>query len=109
MNHIRQFTAQNAKQALEEVYQELGPDAVIVNIRKVPKGGIQGFFQAPEVEVSALLPGDGQAGPTQPQVLPKPTIKNNRPESLPKRTPEIETGSRLNLLERSVFLCLKNS
>ncbi|SVC47157.1 uncharacterized protein METZ01_LOCUS300011, partial [marine metagenome] len=56
MNNIRRFTAQNAEQALEEVHNALGPDAVIVNIRKVPMGGINGLFQSPQVEVSALVP-----------------------------------------------------
>ncbi|MDP7051817.1 MAG: hypothetical protein QF600_07820 [Verrucomicrobiota bacterium] len=99
MNHISRFTAQNAKQALEKVYQALGPDAVIVNIRKVPKGGIQGFFRAPEVEVSALHPRDGQTALPQVQVLPEASIKNNQPGSRAKRVPKIETGSRLDLLD----------
>ena len=99
MNHISRFKAQNAKKALEEVYQALGPAAVIVNIRKVPKGGVQGFFQAPEVEVSALLPRDAKAAPSQPQVLPESSIINNQAEPQVKRASETVTGSRLDLLD----------
>ena len=101
MNNIRRFTAQNAKQALEEVHNALGPDAVIVNIRKAPKGGIQGLFQSPEVEVSALVPAAQGAAvhQTQPEVPLKKTPQNGHQELPPQRTSEAGLGSHLNLLD----------
>lgn len=57
MNAIRRFKAKNAKKAIEAVHGALGPDAVVVNIRKISKGGLNGFFQSPEVEITAMVPG----------------------------------------------------
>jgi len=54
--NIRRFTANNAKKAIEDVYNELGPDAVVLNIRKLTKPGLQGLFQSPGIEVSACAP-----------------------------------------------------
>ena len=101
MNHIRRFTAQNAKLALEEVYKALGPDAVVVNIRKVPKGVLQGMFQAPEVEVSALLPAAQQAAPRQArsQVPLDSSIQNIQPDSQAQPSLGAGNGSRLDLVD----------
>jgi flagellar biosynthesis GTPase FlhF len=101
MNNIRRFTAQNAKQALEEVHNALGPDAVVVNIRKAARGGIQGLFQSPEVEVSALVPAAKGAAvhQTQPEVPLEKTPQNGHPELPPQRTSEAGLGSHLNLLD----------
>jgi len=100
MNHIKQFTAQSAKQALELLHQALGPEAVIVNIRKVPKGGIQGLFQTPEVEVSAFLPNKGRLVATsQPQVSPSGFSEQTQPAPQAKRPAEAETGTCLDLLD----------
>ena len=38
------------------MYDALGPDAVIVNIRAVPKPGLQRLFKSQQVEVSVMLP-----------------------------------------------------
>ena len=63
---VHTFKAANAKEAVEAVNQALGPDAVIVNIRKAPKPGWQGLFQSPQVEVSAVSQGQpvGGVGPS---------------------------------------------
>ena len=101
MNNIRRFTAQNAEQALEEVHNALGPDAVIVNIRKAPKGGINGLFQSPQVEVSALLPAAQRVTTRQPQpeVPLKKAPQNGQPELPTQGALEAGLGSHLNLLE----------
>ena len=59
---VHTFKAANAKEAVEAVNQALGPDAVIVNIRKAPKPGWQGLFQSPQVEVSAVSQGEPVGG-----------------------------------------------
>ena len=53
---VQTFTAPTAKQAIEAVHSTFGPEALVVNIRKLPKPGWQGLFQSPQVEVSAVLP-----------------------------------------------------
>ena len=99
MNQIRRFTAQNAKLALEEVHKALGPDAVVVNIRKIPKGGLQGMFQSPEVEVSALLPAARQTAPCQPQMPLERSIQYIQAESQARASLETGNGSRLDLVD----------
>jgi flagellar biosynthesis protein FlhF len=101
MNPIRRFTAQNAKQALEQVHNALGPDAVIVNIRKVPKGGLQGLFQSPKVEVSAWVPAAAQTPTreTQQKVPLKKAPPSARPASPSQRTSEAGFGTHLDLLD----------
>ena len=99
MNQIRRFTAQNAKLALEEVHKALGPDAVVVNIRKIPKGGLQGMFQSPEVEVSALLPAARQTAPCQPQMPLERSIQDIQAESQARASLETGNGSRLDLVD----------
>ena len=43
------FTAENASAAIRLVHENLGPDAIIVSVRKIPATGF-----------SRLLPGNGQ-------------------------------------------------
>ena len=111
MNNIRRFTAQNAKQALEEVHNALGPDAVIVNIRKAPKGGIHGLFQSPQVEVSALVPAAQRvtARQTQPNVPLKKAPQNCQPELPAQGASETGLGSHLNLLDDTPIEIPKSS
>ena len=99
MNQIRRYTAQNAKLALEEVYKALGPDAVVVNIRKAPKGVLQGIFQSPEVEVSALLPAARQTAHCQPQMPHEGSIQDIQPEPQARPSLETDNGSRLDLVD----------
>ena len=54
---VQTFIAPTAKEAIETVHSTLGPDAIVVNIRKLPKPGWQGLFQSPQVEVSTLVSG----------------------------------------------------
>lgn len=52
--------ASSAERALAEVKARLGPDAVILDARKVRKGGVAGFFATELVRLEAR-PGDGGA------------------------------------------------
>lgn len=54
--------AGSAESALEEVSRRLGPNAEIVNARKVHKGGIGGFFARELVQITAR-PRSGEPGP----------------------------------------------
>ena len=111
MNNIRRFTAQNAKQALEEVHNALGPDAVIVNIRKAPKGGIHGLFQSPQGEVSAVVPAAQRvtARQTQSNVPLKKAPQNCQPELPAQGASETGLGSHLNLLDDTPIEIPKSS
>ena len=49
--------AENAKSALSQVYEQLGPDAVVVSVKKIPGDGISRFWQnGRRIEVTACVP-----------------------------------------------------
>src|SRR5579859_3691987 len=51
------FTADNAEAAVRLVQENLGPEAVITNVRKLPASGLAGLLQrAGRIEVTACVP-----------------------------------------------------
>ncbi len=79
------IVAENPNAALTQVHEQLGPDAVVVSVRKLPREGISRFWQKNQrLEVTACIPEklpekreyafDKQAGNTN--VPPALTAKN---------------------------------
>ena len=103
--NLRQFTASNAKRAVEDVYDALGPDAVIVNIRAVPKPGLQRLFKSQQVEVSVMLPEQSRMGSSKTQSLkpvenaPQPTL----PEVPVMQKAENHYGTHLDMVDDAVI------
>ncbi len=58
---IYQFIAENAAQAVEQIRQQLGPRAVVLNIRQLPAEGISRLWSKPRIEVLAGLEAAGSA------------------------------------------------
>jgi flagellar biosynthesis protein FlhF len=58
---VKLFTAQNMAEAMTQVKQDLGRDAVILHTRRFKKGGVMGFFGKEMVEVMAAV--DSTAAP----------------------------------------------
>ena len=52
---VKLFTAANINEAMAQVKQDLGRDAVILHTRRLRKGGILGLFAKEVVEVMAAL------------------------------------------------------
>lgn len=51
------IVADNANAALMQVHEQLGPEAVVVSVRKLPRGGISRLWQnGGKVEVTACVP-----------------------------------------------------
>ena len=50
---IKKFTAATEQAAIEMVKEELGLDALIINIKRIQPGGLFAFFKKPSVEVMA--------------------------------------------------------
>lgn len=66
---IYQFIADDAAQAVGQIRQQLGPRAVVLNIRQLPAGGISRLWSKPRIEVLAgLEPLDVQP-PSAPEAL----------------------------------------
>jgi flagellar biosynthesis protein FlhF len=54
---LSSFIAENANDAVRLVQENLGPDAVIVNVRKMPASGLARLLQRPgQIEVTACVP-----------------------------------------------------
>ena len=58
--------ANSAPEALAEVYRQLGPAAVVVNVRKIAAPGLGRIWKKPQVELQAALP----VRPEQPKIRP---------------------------------------
>lgn len=52
---IKKFTADTLKEAKEKMLEELGEDAIILNSRKVDKGGVLGFGASEYYEIVAAI------------------------------------------------------
>jgi flagellar biosynthesis protein FlhF len=50
------FVADSAAEAVAQIRSKLGPDALVVNVRKLPAGGLARLWQKPRIEVIARLP-----------------------------------------------------
>ena len=50
------IVAASASEALAEVHRQLGPEAVVVNVRKTPAPGLSRIWRQPQIEVQATLP-----------------------------------------------------
>ncbi|MBM3832077.1 MAG: hypothetical protein FJ403_02145 [Verrucomicrobia bacterium] len=50
------IVAESAAQALAEVHRRLGPEAVVVNVRKTPPPGLTRIWKKPQIELQAALP-----------------------------------------------------
>ncbi|MBI5801366.1 MAG: hypothetical protein HZA92_11690 [Verrucomicrobia bacterium] len=50
------FTAGSAAEAVAQIRAQLGPDAVVFNVRQLPAAGLSRLWQKPRIEVTAALP-----------------------------------------------------
>ncbi|MBM3840956.1 MAG: hypothetical protein FJ398_23975 [Verrucomicrobia bacterium] len=57
------IVAGSAAEALAEVHRQLGPEAVVVNVRKTPAPGLSKIWKKPQIEVQATLPNPKPAPP----------------------------------------------
>lgn len=63
---IYQFIADNAAQAVEQIRRQLGPRAVVLNIRQLPAEGISRLWSKPRIEVLAGAEGEEPKASTSP-------------------------------------------
>ncbi len=50
------FTADSAADALAQIRARLGPDAVVLNVRRLPASGLSRLWSRPKIEVLACVP-----------------------------------------------------
>jgi flagellar biosynthesis protein FlhF len=62
------FTAATAEEAVMQIREKLGPEAVVLNVRPLPPNGLARLWQKPMIEVIAYLP-DAPALTPEPQPI----------------------------------------
>jgi len=62
------FIAESAEDAVAQIRQKLGSDAVVVNVRQLPAEGLSKLWKAPRIEVLAYKP-DPQSAPAADPLL----------------------------------------
>lgn len=70
---VKVFTAATAQEAMAQVKNELGRDAVILHTRRLRKGGVLGFFSQETVEITAAVDNAAPAVPEKKAVPPRAT------------------------------------
>lgn len=53
---VHTFLAPTAAEAVEQIRRQLGPDAVVLNVRRAPASGLARLWQRPAIEVQATVP-----------------------------------------------------
>lgn len=55
---VKTFEGKTEQQVLENIKEEFGTDAVVLNIKKIKKNGILGFLSGGKVEITAAIDND---------------------------------------------------
>ncbi len=94
------FIATSAADAVAQIRTQLGPSAVVLNVRQLPGNGIARLWQTPRIEVIACLPED--APPDAPSELAElrqelATLRQQipRPPASPAATSPVPPGDLL--------------
>lgn len=66
---IHTFIADSAPRAVADIRQQLGPEAVVLNVRKLPVEGLSRLWQKPRIEVLACLPEEPTSAKLAPDAL----------------------------------------
>lgn len=87
MNDVKTFTAETMQDALQQVRDTLGPDAVIVHTRQVPiKSYLPWQKKKHETEITAMIDSSVPKRTKAPSVTPTAAISNQRkPSYTPSR------------------------
>lgn len=67
------FIAESAADALTQIRAQLGPEAIVLNVRKLPSDGLSRLWQKPRIEVLATVPPPA----TPKRTAPAPVIRND--------------------------------
>ena len=71
--NIFPFIAESAPDAVKQIRARLGPDAVVVNVRKLPVSRLSRLWNKPQIEVLACVP-DASSAPAASQTESQPLL-----------------------------------
>ena len=65
------FVARTAAEAFDRIQAQMGPDAVVVNVRQLPVSGLARLWRKPRIEVLASPPENRRQTPSTPATAPR--------------------------------------
>lgn len=80
---LKTYTVDNVAEAIPLIKRDLGADALILNTKKVKKGGIFGLFQKDKLEVIAAVESKGSELAKTPVADIEPVPVFSEPQSVP--------------------------
>ena len=87
---IRKYQAETEAAAILQAKEELGKDAIVMNIKVLKPKGFQKFFKKPSVEVTAAVDEDTNQTTGEDMLLKMQEIQKNIEEAQKKEDTEIE-------------------
>lgn len=86
------FIADNAADALKQIRSKLGPEAVVLNVRRMPASGLSRLWSRQKIEVLACSP-DGFPDREPAAANPAPSLLDVRDEEKSQSQPSTEQGT----------------
>src|SRR5687768_10565890 len=71
---VHTFIANSANEAVERIRTELGPAAVVLSVRKLPRTGLERFVKQDQIEVLAGIQPEPEAPAAEVPVTQIPTV-----------------------------------
>ena len=56
---LHTFAADSAADAISQIREQLGPEAMVLSVRKLPAPGLGRLWQRPRIELLACVPDPG--------------------------------------------------
>jgi flagellar biosynthesis protein FlhF len=85
--HIKRFEAQDAAEAMRQVREELGPNAIVLHTKPVRREGVRGLFSRDAIEVLAAVDRDSGRVVSKPE--PRVAAGDSRTPDPGPRTPNV--------------------
>jgi flagellar biosynthesis protein FlhF len=86
---LHTFTANSAGEALATIRRELGPEAVVLNVRQLPSAGLSRLWKGSRIEVLACAPQTAAAvAPTHPLAEIREELQQLRRHLLERPSPD---------------------
>jgi flagellar biosynthesis protein FlhF len=76
---VHRFIADSAADAVAQIRAELGPQAVVLNVRPLPGEGLSRLWQKRRIEVLACLPDRADSAPAESSQIPTSTVPEPGP------------------------------
>ena len=101
---IKKFVANSMPEAMKQIKEKLGNDAVILNSKEIKPSGIFGLFRRKKIEVTAMLDDDAVRKPPRKKEPPKTGVEEaGQGEGAPDPESDARDPGRTGIGRRPVF------